>query len=109
MANGVLCLSKKQASIGSNIAPIIYILPYPSSGGEKGRSAFIHNRGIHSLCEVITKQTFQFEDATDLLLSLLGMSGHLCWTYHRYLHILYNKCFFTIFLHCIGNLELKIV
>ena len=56
---------------------------FPSSGGEKGRSAFIHNRGIHSLCTVITKQTFQFEDATDLLLSLLGMSGHLCWTYHR--------------------------
>ena len=36
-------------------------------GGDKGRSAFINNRGIHSLCEVITKQTFQFEDATGMI------------------------------------------
>ena len=51
-------------------------------GGDKGRSAFINNRGIHSLCEVITKQTFQFEDALELLINLLSTSGHLCWSYH---------------------------
>ena len=51
-------------------------------GGDKGRSAFINNRGIHSLCQVVTKQTFQHEDATNLLLNLLSTSGHICWTYH---------------------------
>jgi hypothetical protein len=53
-----------------------------SVGEEKGRSAFINNRGIHSLCEVIIRQTFQFEDALDLLLSLLATSGHQCWSCH---------------------------
>lgn len=51
-------------------------------GGDKGRSAFINNRGIHSLCEVVIKQTFQYEDALALLLSLLTTSGHVCWSYH---------------------------
>lgn len=51
-------------------------------GGDKGRMAFVNNRGVHSLCQVISKQTFQYEDATELLLSLLGHRGHQCWTYH---------------------------
>ena len=53
-----------------------------SVGADKGRAAFINNRGIHSLCEVISKQIFQYEDATDLMLSLLSVRGHLCWSYH---------------------------
>ena len=46
-----------------------------SVGGDKGRTAFINNRGVPSLCEVIVRQTFQYEDATDLLLSLLATQG----------------------------------
>ena len=53
-----------------------------SVGGDKGQLAFINNRGIHSLCEVITRQTFQYEDATDLLMSLLQTRAHVCWSYH---------------------------
>ena len=53
-----------------------------SVGGDKGQLAFINNRGIHSLCEVIIRQTFQYEDATDLLMSLLATRAHLCWSYH---------------------------
>jgi len=53
-----------------------------SVGGDKGRAAFINNRGIHSLCEVISKQIFQYEDATDLMIALLSVRGHLCWSYH---------------------------
>ena len=53
-----------------------------SVGGDKGRAAFINNRGIHSLCEVISKQIFQYEDATELMLALLSVRGHLCWSYH---------------------------
>ena len=49
---------------------------------EKGRMAFINNRGMQSLCTVITKQIFQYEDASDLLLNLLQSNGHLCWAYH---------------------------
>ena len=53
-----------------------------SIGGDKGRMAFINNRGIHSLCLVICRQTFQFEEATELLISLLASQGHTCWSYH---------------------------
>ena len=49
---------------------------------EKGRMAFINNRGMQSLCTVITKQIFQYEDASELLLNLLQSNGHLCWAYH---------------------------
>ena len=49
---------------------------------DKGRKAFINNRGISSLCQVISNQVFQFEDANVLLLVLLSNKGHLCWSYH---------------------------
>ncbi len=52
-------------------------------GGDKGRSAFVNNRGVHSLCEVVVKQTFQYEDALTLLMTLLSSSGQTCWTYHQ--------------------------
>jgi len=49
---------------------------------EKGRQAFISNRGIHYLCEINVKQTFQCEDALKLLTNILTIEGHKCWTYH---------------------------
>jgi len=49
---------------------------------QKGRQAFISNRGIHFLCEINVKQTFQCEDALKLLLNILTIEGHKCWTYH---------------------------
>jgi len=49
---------------------------------EKGRQAFISNRGIHYLCEINVKQTFQCEDALKLLLNILTLEGHKCWTYY---------------------------
>jgi len=48
----------------------------------KGRQAFISNRGIHFLCEINVKQTFQCEDALKLLLNILTIEGHKCWSYH---------------------------
>jgi len=48
----------------------------------KGRQAFISNRGIHFLCEINVKQIFQCEDALKLLLNILTLEGHKCWTYH---------------------------
>jgi len=48
----------------------------------KGRQAFISNRGIHFLCEINVKQTFQAEDALKLLLNILTIEGHKCWAYH---------------------------
>ena len=53
-----------------------------SVGCDKGQAAIIKNCGIHSLCEVISKQIFQYEDATELMLALLSVRGHLCWSYH---------------------------
>ena len=49
---------------------------------KKGRQAFISNRGIHFLCEITVKQTFQAEDALKLLLNILTVEGHKCWAYH---------------------------
>jgi len=49
---------------------------------QKGRQAFISNRGIHYLCEINVKQTFQSEDALKLLLNILTLEGHKCWTYY---------------------------
>ena len=48
----------------------------------KGRQSFIQNRGIHFLCEITIKQTFQAEDALKLLLNILTIEGHKCWAYH---------------------------
>jgi hypothetical protein len=42
---------------------------------QKGRQAFISNRGIHFLCEINVKQTFQCEDALKLLLNILTIEG----------------------------------
>jgi hypothetical protein len=39
-------------------------------------------RGIHYLCEINVKQTFQCEDALKLLLNILTLEGHKCWTYY---------------------------
>ena len=33
------------------------------TAGEKGRNAFVGNRGIHYLCETVIRQTFRCEDA----------------------------------------------
>ena len=49
---------------------------------KKGRQSFIQNRGIHFLCEITIKQTFQAEDALKLLLNILTIEGHKCWAYH---------------------------
>merc|ERR1712012_1341183 len=49
---------------------------------KKGRQSFIQNRGIHFLCEITIKQTFQAEDALKLLLNILTIEGHKCWAFH---------------------------
>ena len=36
------------------------------------------------MCEINVKQTFQCEDALKLLLNILTLEGHKCWTYYRY-------------------------
>ena len=33
------------------------------TAGDKGRNAFVGNRGIHYLCETVIRQTFRCEDA----------------------------------------------
>jgi len=69
------------------------------TAGEKGRNAFVGNRGIHYMCETVIEQSFRFEDALKLLLHLLtsnvggdqrsGSGGASeasgvgsCWSYH---------------------------
>ena len=49
---------------------------------EKGRMAFIGNRGIHFLCNILDTETFQCEDALELLTSVLTEEGEKCWGYH---------------------------
>lgn len=50
---------------------------------EKGRNAFVQNRGVFYLCQVNIKQSFQCEKALNLLLSLLLSSqSQQCWNYH---------------------------
>ncbi|CAB4070125.1 unnamed protein product [Lepeophtheirus salmonis] len=60
---------------------------------EKGRKSFIGYRGVHYLCEIIVKQTFQWETAQKLLLSILGsgmrynysflLRDSTCWSFHH--------------------------
>eukprot|EP00094_Tigriopus_californicus_P007014 TCALIF_06753-PA protein Name:"Similar to Neurochondrin Neurochondrin homolog (Drosophila melanogaster)" AED:0.06 eAED:0.07 QI:0/0.33/0.28/0.85/0.83/0.85/7/4/777 len=50
---------------------------------EQGRNSFISNRGIHTLCDINIRQSFQSEKALTLLLSLLKLSGSACWSYHQ--------------------------
>ncbi|XP_040575000.1 neurochondrin homolog [Lepeophtheirus salmonis] len=50
---------------------------------EKGRKSFIGYRGVHYLCEIIVKQTFQWETAQKLLLSILGSGDSTCWSFHH--------------------------
>ena len=40
----------------------------------QGRAAFVANRGVHSLCDVCVRQTFQCEKALALLLRLLQVT-----------------------------------
>jgi hypothetical protein len=42
------------------------------AGYEKGRAAFISNRGVHVLCDIVTRQTFQHEESLALLLGILS-------------------------------------
>ena len=48
----------------------------------QGRRAFVSNRGIHYLCEIVIRQTFRHEDALKLLLSLLTSGCTVSWSYH---------------------------
>jgi hypothetical protein len=41
-------------------------------GFEKGRTSFISNRGVHVLCDIVTRQTFQHEESLQLLLGILS-------------------------------------
>lgn len=52
-------------------------------GFDKGRLAFISNRGVHVLCDIVTRQTFQHEESLKLLLGILASGGHICWNYHQ--------------------------
>ena len=60
---------------------------------QRGRQAFISNRGIHFLCEINVKQTFQCEDALKLLLNILTIEGGLgCLDHHHgCCHLHYQK------------------
>jgi len=49
---------------------------------ETGREAFIASRGIHVLCSLNVRQSFQDEDALELLLDMLAYEGGKCWMYH---------------------------
>jgi len=49
---------------------------------EAGREAFIASRGIHVLCSLNVRQSFQDEDALELLLDMLAYEGGKCWMYH---------------------------
>ena len=49
---------------------------------QTGRDAFIANRGINVLCLLNVRQSFQDEDALELLLDMLTYEGHKCWLYH---------------------------
>jgi len=49
---------------------------------EAGREAFIASRGIHVLCSLNVRQSFQDEDALELLLDMLAFEGRKCWLYH---------------------------
>ena len=50
---------------------------------EKGRAAFVGNRGVYYLSQVNIKQSFQCDKALTLLLTLLVAShGQKCWAYH---------------------------
>jgi len=49
---------------------------------EAGREAFIASRRIHVLCSLNVRQSFQDEDALELLLDMLAYEGGKCWLYH---------------------------
>jgi hypothetical protein len=42
------------------------------TGHEKGLEAFISNRGVNILCDIVTKQMFQHEESLKLLLAVLS-------------------------------------
>ena len=46
------------------------------TAGDKGRNAFVGNRGIHYLCETVIRQTFRCEDALKVRKDLYNF-----WTY----------------------------
>ena len=45
------------------------------TAGEKGRNAFVGNRGIHYLCETVIRQTFRCEDALKVSNVIYAGSG----------------------------------
>jgi hypothetical protein len=49
---------------------------------QTGREAFIASRGINVLCSLNVRQSFQDEDALELLLDMLTYEGQKCWLYH---------------------------
>ena len=49
---------------------------------ERGRAAFVSNRGVHALCLAHVGQSFQCERALDLLTRLAAAMGPACWDYH---------------------------
>ena len=49
---------------------------------QAGREAFIASRGINVLCSLNVRQSFQDEDALELLLDMLTFEGQKCWLYH---------------------------
>ena len=54
------------------------------TAGEKGRNAFVGNRGIHYLCETVIRQTFRCEDALKVSNRYLIYHFKL-FTFHSYL------------------------
>ena len=49
---------------------------------ERGRAAFVSNRGVHALCSAHVGQSFQCERALALLTRLAAAMGPACWDYH---------------------------
>ena len=50
---------------------------------EVGREAFIANRGLNVLIKLNIRQSFQDEEALELLLDLLTYERDKCWSYHN--------------------------
>ena len=49
---------------------------------QEGREAFIASRGMMVLSELNIRQSFQDEEALELLLDILTYSRESCWSYH---------------------------
>ena len=73
---------------------------------QEGREAFIASRGMMVLSDLNIRQSFQDEEALELLLDILTYSRESCWSYHlgnkvkQDIKLPQRKHSFRIFLIC---------